>query len=79
MHFTLESARVAMVVARDLVESDVKSPNIKGVLLTRGLFEAARNEQSQRWVFITPTFHYRVGLSGNITIDFQKHTNGCSA
>lgn len=35
MHFTSESVCVAMVVARDLSRSDVKSPNIKGVLLMR--------------------------------------------
>lgn len=34
MHFTLYSEYVAMVVARDLAWSAVKSPNIKGVLLT---------------------------------------------
>ena len=39
MLFTFKSECVAMVVARELVESDVRSLNIKGVLLMHRLLK----------------------------------------
>lgn len=54
MHFTLNPEYVAMVVARDLAWSAMKSPNIKGVLLMQRQWMLREKQPPQEFFFICP-------------------------